>query len=408
MAKKAIISVIEGEVRLYKQPRSPYYFADIKLAEGGRRRISTKERKKKDATKKAIELYYESQNAHKNNIPQDTRLFSAVAKTVVAELESLKETEFWKETYLSYMQVIQNYQIPYFKNTRLTKVRDLVDDYLKDVEKKMGHKIAKSTVSNHMSALKRILQVALQKGWITNASLPEIKIASKASQRRPTFEVDEYNSMRKQLKAYSKKKTHRKRDGSIRELLYDYVLFLANSGVRHGTEALRLTWKQIGKRHQGGSTYIYATVVTFKGRGTKRERQVILRENHAYLQRCIDRNPSLKGKDLETVIGKSDELIFVAINEKNEAFQPSRLDGTFKRFLQEIDMTVGGEGTNRTLYSLRHFYATQELLRNNVSSMMLAQQMGTSVKMLEKHYGHLTVWQKASELSGQMYPVDKI
>ena len=82
-------------------------------------------------------------------------------------------------------------------------------------------------------------------------------------------------------------------------------------------------------------------------------------------------------------------------------FQPSRIDGTFKNFLEHYELLVGSEG-NRTLYSLRHFYATQELLRNNVSSLMLAKQMGTSEKMLEQHYGHLEVWQKAVELSGNI------
>jgi len=315
--------------------------------------------------------------------------------------------EFWKEVYASYIQVIKNYQIPYFKNQQLTAVRNDYQNYLKYVEKQMGSKIAKSTVSTHASALKRILNTALVKGWITNAALPSVKtIGAKEGDRRATFELDEYNSMRIKLRAYKNADTHRKRDKSIRELLYDYVLFLANSGVRHGKEALRLTWKDINKRTIGNNTYVYASVITFKGQGKKRKREVILRHNKfsdaiKNLQRCIDRNSKLKGKKFDAVIGKSDELIFVAVDENNKVFQPSRIDGTFKNFLEHYELLVGSEG-NRTLYSLRHFYATQELLRNNVSSLMLAKQMGTSEKMLEQHYGHLEVWQKAVELSGNI------
>jgi len=277
---------------------------------------------------------------------------------------------------------------------------------LKYVEKQMGSKIAKSTVSTHASALKRILNTALVKGWITNASLPTANVSTKDGDRRASFELDEYNTMRTKLRAYKNADTHRKRDKSIRELLYDYVLFLANSGVRHGKEALRLTWKDINKRTIGNNTYVYASVITFKGQGKKRKREVILRHNKfsdaiKNLQRCIDRNSKLKGKKFDAVIGKSDELIFVAVDENNKVFQPSRIDGTFKNFLEHYELLVGSEG-NRTLYSLRHFYATQELLRNNVSSLMLAKQMGTSEKMLEQHYGHLEVWQKAVELSGNI------
>lgn len=406
MVRKAQISVIPNKVRLYSKPNSPYYFADILLADGSRRRLSTKEKKKDKAIEKATELYYNQTQAEKNNLPLNTKSFSSVAKTIIKELESYRDTEFWKEVYATYIQVIKNYQIPYFKNTQLNVVRNDYPNYLKYVQKQMGSKIAKSTVSNHASALKRILNTALVKGWITNASLPNANISTKDGDRRATFELDEYNEMRNKLRSYKSKDTHRKRDKSIRELLYDYVLFLANSGVRHGIEAMRLTWKDIGTRTINGETYVYASVITFKGKGKKRRREVILRHNKysdaiKNLQRCIDRNPNLKGKKFDAVIGKSDELIFVAVDEQGKVFQPTRIDLTFKNFLEEVEMLVGSEG-NRTLYSLRHFYATQELLRNNMSSMILAKQMGTSEQMLEKHYGHLEVWQKAVELSGRI------
>ena len=407
MVKTAKYEVEEGKIRLYKRPNSPYFWTQINNEDGTIRRVSTKEKTVEKATKQAIRLSIETEQAIENNLPTNTKTFSSVAKTIIKELESYRDTDFWKEVYASYIQVIKNYQIPYFKNKQLNVVRNDYANYLKYVEKQMGSKIAKSTVSTHASALKRILNTALVKGWITNAALPSVKtIGAKEGDRRATFELDEYNSMRIKLRAYKNADTHRKRDKSIRELLYDYVLFLANSGVRHGKEALRLTWKDINKRTIGNNTYVYASVITFKGQGKKRKREVILRHNKfsdaiKNLQRCIDRNSKLKGKKFDAVIGKSDELIFVAVDENNKVFQPSRIDGTFKNFLEHYELLVGSEG-NRTLYSLRHFYATQELLRNNVSSLMLAKQMGTSEKMLEQHYGHLEVWQKAVELSGNI------
>lgn len=406
MVKTAKYEVEEGKIRLYKRPNSPYFQTQINNEDGTIRRVSTKEKTVEKATKQAIRLSIETEQAIENNLPTNTKTFSSVAKTIIKELESYRDTDFWKEVYASYIQVIKNYQIPYFKNKQLNVVRNDYANYLKYVEKQMGSKIAKSTVSTHASALKRILNTALVKGWITNASLPTANVSTKDGNRRATFELDEYNTMRTKLRAYKNADTHRKRDKSIRELLYDYVLFLANSGVRHGKEALRLTWKDVGKRTIGNNTYVYASVITFKGQGKKRKREVILRHNKfsdaiKNLQRCIDRNSKLKGKKFDAVIGKSDELIFVAVDENDKVFQPSRIDGTFKNFLEINELLVGSEG-NRTLYSLRHFYATQELLRNNVSSLMLAKQMGTSEKMLEQHYGHLEVWQKAVELSGNI------
>ena len=45
-------------------------------------------------------------------------------------------------------------------------------------------------------------------------------------------------------------------------------------------------------------------------------------------------------------------------------------------------------GKSRTLYSLRHMYAAF-VLSEEVSPFLLARQMGTSVEMLEQHYGQV-------------------
>jgi len=53
----------------------------------------------------------------------------------------------------------------------------------------------------------------------------------------------------------------------------------------------------------------------------------------------------------------------------------------------------------RTLYSLRHFYATYQLF-NGRNIHKLAIQMGTSVGMLEQHYSKLTPMLMAKEFAG--------
>jgi integrase len=53
---------------------------------------------------------------------------------------------------------------------------------------------------------------------------------------------------------------------------------------------------------------------------------------------------------------------------------------------------------NRTLYSLRHTYATMELIAGT-DIHTLARQMGTSVSMLERHYSKLVPSLKAQELA---------
>jgi integrase len=52
----------------------------------------------------------------------------------------------------------------------------------------------------------------------------------------------------------------------------------------------------------------------------------------------------------------------------------------------------------RTLYSLRHTYATFRL-QNGVHQFTLAKNMGTSVAMLEQYYGHTSNVAAADELT---------
>ena len=53
---------------------------------------------------------------------------------------------------------------------------------------------------------------------------------------------------------------------------------------------------------------------------------------------------------------------------------------------------------DRTIHSLRHTYATFRL-QEGVHQFVLAKNMGTSVAMLEKHYGHTSNVASAAELT---------
>ena len=58
----------------------------------------------------------------------------------------------------------------------------------------------------------------------------------------------------------------------------------------------------------------------------------------------------------------------------------------FIQLMDECNLRVTNDGENRTLYSLRHTYATMRI--NEVPVYQLAVNMGTSVEMIEKYYSH--------------------
>jgi integrase len=64
----------------------------------------------------------------------------------------------------------------------------------------------------------------------------------------------------------------------------------------------------------------------------------------------------------------------------------------------EAGLFKDATGKNRTLYSLRHTYATFALAEG-VDIHTLARQMGTSTLMIERHYSKLTPMMAAEKLA---------
>ena len=80
------------------------------------------------------------------------------------------------------------------------------------------------------------------------------------------------------------------------------------------------------------------------------------------------------------------------------------LRATFRKFLTDIGMIKDNRsGKNRTLYSLRHTYATLSLSLTNIKTEFLAEQMGTSAPMIHKHYSHIIARMRSQQLAGPQH-----
>ena len=66
--------------------------------------------------------------------------------------------------------------------------------------------------------------------------------------------------------------------------------------------------------------------------------------------------------------------------------------------MRDSGLALDANWDNRTLYSLRHTYATLEMLRGEVDIHTLSKQMGNSAAMIERHYSKLTATMAADRL----------
>ena len=82
----------------------------------------------------------------------------------------------------------------------------------------------------------------------------------------------------------------------------------------------------------------------------------------------------------------------------SNSYQPQGLNGSFRRLMRDSGLMKSADGQNRTLYSLRHTYATLALL-DGMDTHTLAKQMGNSAAMIERHDSKLTATMAAARLA---------
>jgi integrase len=371
---------VHKKLRLDKRKGTDSWYARLTLPNGKRVVKSTKTDNLEEAKEVALQLYYDTQARIKNKLPANTRKFKDVATHAIKRMETELAEGVGKQAYKDYIQAINKWLVPYFAKVDIAKI-----DYalLKNFDawrtQQTGKTPAQSTINNHNAALNRVLDEAELNGWITKALRPTLLNKGVKTESRGSFTAEEYRTIYTALRSYHKQ-TAVEKAAATRETLHNYVLFLANTGVRHGTEALNLRWRNIEWHSKGDDKYLAVNVD-----GKTKKRTAIARDRvRDFLFRQSKLNPRLDYDNFDALINsKSDELVFTT--SLGECATIHNLNAHFNSLLDELDLKTGADGRQRTLYSWRHFYATQDLERG-VSTHALSKQLGNSTAMLDKHY----------------------
>ena len=167
----------------------------------------------------------------------------------------------------------------------------------------------------------------------------------------------------------------------MRHLLRDYVLILANTGIRHGTEADNLRWKHITLFEEKGDVFLESAPLS----GNRHQVHIICRSGTVnYLKRIQGWCPDVADMSFEELVKSKIDLPVFRLPDGTAS---QNLRQTFKRLMIDTGLlNCPRTGQNRTLYSFRHTYATFALLNDGMDIHKLAIQMGTSIAMIERHY----------------------
>jgi len=261
-----------------------------------------------------------------------------------------------------------------------------------------GETPSNKTLKMERSALKQIFDDAVVVGWIriapTTALPPALR---KPDGARPGFTTHEWNTLTSNIDNWCEAKGRFKKDKlnsrhrAERWLLRHHVLFMANTGLRVG-EARELRWEDVKEFTDADDD--------------EQKLEIKVRANTKTGARTVISQPNAV-KYLSAVREMSDftnpqDYVFASSTGK------ARVDfnKTFTKLLERIEykdrdggLLFDRDGKKRTLYSLRHFYATARIELGDVSLPLLAANMGTSYTQLEKHYLHLDVKRQSSKVT---------
>ncbi len=384
-----------GEVVLYKRGDSNRWQARFKLKDLKWHRLATKQQNLQYAAQTACEAYDRARFLFEANVPISSKRFDVVARLAIDEMEAQIASGNGKSVYNDYITVTKKYLIPFFGCYNLNSIGyEELQKFGTWRVKTMGRSPVLSTVTTHNSAMNRVFDIAVERGWIAQAQVPKLKNNGKKGTAREAFSLSEYKSLTSYMPSWIDK-AHTEKSSQMRRLLRDYILVLSNTGIRHGTESMGLKWRDIEWIVKDGERYLQLTVS-----GKVGKRTAIARHNtETYLRRIQERTPNIAQLTFDALLKKKlNQKVFVL----EDGTETNSLAGTFRILMRESGLDKDRETKEkRSLYSLRHTYAHMSILNESMDVYTLAKQMGTSVKMIEQHYGHLKPAQKADVIAGK-------
>ena len=171
-----------------------------------------------------------------------------------------------------------------------------------------------------------------------------------------------------------------------RAIFISFLMFSLNSGMRIG-EARHLKWKHV--RTKDG--HVTIDLPEFKEVNGKQERHKTGKRTIVCLPE-ITQWIRLRKQEVKKFQGR-DDYLFPTINGGTANF-----DVLFNTFMKYCDTTTHPNGSKYTMYSTRHTYATGRVMKD-VGLLKIAENMGTGIDIIQKHYAHVMTEKSRAELT---------
>jgi hypothetical protein len=358
-------TLMGGRLHLYKRPNSRFWQCSTYLG-GKNRRLSTKMESVERATKMAEEWFLDLKVRHRDGPGlKNEKTFKQAAEQFLREYEVITEGQRNPQYVREHRRRIEVYLIPYFGEFGLSEVTPgKLQEYRihrrEIAMTKHGKAPARNTMHQEIVTLRQVLKTAIRHGWMHY--LPDLSEPYRSNAKishRAWFSPEEYKKLYEATRRRAKRPMT-KRWKWESEQMHDYVLFMANTGLRPD-ESARLEYRDVTIVEDEATA---ETILEIEVRG----------------KRGVGYCKSMNGAVLP----------FQRLKKRNNPKPTDRLfprpqREMFNAILDEEELKFDREGQRRTAYSLRHTYICLRLMEG-ADIYQIAKNCRTSVEMIEKFY----------------------
>ncbi len=203
---------------------------------------------------------------------------------------------------------------------------------------------------------------------------------------RPWFSPEEYKQLYEAARAYAKEPARNRYKWNA-EQVYDFILFMANTGLRPD-EAFDLQHRDITiAEHDAGSPILEIEVCGKRGVGHCKSMPGAVRVYQRLLARAkpVQGETRRQQQQRRKEGGEPPPPLAVEYPKSTDLPFPGNHIKLFNNLLDRIGLKLDRDGKPRTAYSLRHTYICMRLMEG-ADIYQIAKNCRTSVEMIEKHY----------------------
>jgi len=369
MAEKHVL--MGGKLHVYRREDSGAWQCSTYL--GGKNwRVTTKEDSLARAKDFAEDWYLGLKGLSKAGQLKVGKTFKQASEVFLNEYEIITAGERNAKYVAGFDLILRVHLLPFFGDKVLSEITPgLTQEYrihraTSRKDKKTGEpkRPSRSTLHKEIIILRHVLKAANRHGWISYIPdlSPPYKMSGKIT-HRAWFSPSEYKQLYEATRERAKNPIN-PRWRKACEQMHDYVLFMANTGLRPD-EASRLQFRDVA-------------IVTDEATGER------ILEIEVRGKRGVGFCKSMTGAVLP----------FERLRKRNNAKPDPQITDVifgkvqrelFNTILDELKLKTDRDGNRRTAYSLRHTYVCMRLMEG-ADIYQIAKNCRTSVEMIEKFY----------------------